>query len=152
MRHGEAGEAASDVERLLTKRGEAQARSSAQGLARRGIRVPVIWHSPYARARQTAIIVAEVLGSKLVEDARFAPAASPERAADAVMAEGESGKGDNRGPVFVVAHMPILPAIVDLLGGGVVSFGTATVAHLHVVGGSAVVSGLWSAEFLSLVR
>jgi len=144
MRHGEAGEARSDAERPLTLRGRSQALASARGLHALGVRVPRIWCSPYLRARQTADIVASVFGSSVDEDARFVPGGNPESAAEAVV--------NARDGVFVVAHMPILPGVVEVLAGGRASFGTAAVAHVAVVGGTGFLVGLFSSEFLEHVR
>lgn len=153
MRHGEAGEARTDPERPLTPRGRAQAKASATGLKALGVAVPRIWCSPYVRARQTAEIVGAVLGVDVVEDARFVPGASAERAVEAVY-----GAKDG---VLVVAHMPILPAIIEVVCGGRVSFSTASVAHVVVAAASAhaplgagtgFLSGLFSSDFLEHVR
>ncbi len=144
MRHGEAGEARFDADRPLTPRGRSQADASALGLRRLNVRVPVIHHSPYLRARQTAEIVAGVFGSKLVVDEGLTPSSSPERAAEALI--------EHREGAFVVAHMPILPAIIDLLCGARVSFPTAAVAQIVVLGGTGVLGGLWSCEVLERVR
>lgn len=144
MRHGEAGEARFDAERPLTPRGLAQASASAQGLKRLNAKVPVIHHSPYARATQTAGAVAAVFGSRLVAVDWLTPAASPDAAAEALIALREGA--------FVVAHMPILPGILDILCGARVSFPTAAVAQILVSGGSGVLGGLWTSELLERVR
>ncbi len=144
MRHGEAGEARTDQERPLTPRGRAQAKASATGLRALGVTVPLIWCSPYVRARQTADIVAGVHGATVVDDPRFVPGASPEKAAEAIL--------EARGGVFVVAHMPILPGLIEVLVGGRTTFATAAVAHVVIVGGTGVLSGLFSSEFLEHVR
>jgi phosphohistidine phosphatase len=145
MRHGEAGESSrGDAFRPLTARGRAQASSSAKGflkLVPPAARPTTIWHSPYLRAAETAALAAAVLGVGCVEDERFTPDASPDVAAAALL-QGA------RARVLVVAHLPILPALVFTLGGGRVDFGTATIAHLGVTGGAAVVVGLWSASHL----
>jgi len=144
MRHGEAGEAAHDTDRPLTPRGRGQALASAQGLLKLGVRIPQIWHSPYRRASETAAIVAAVHGATLVEDPHFTPEASPVRAANRVKAAPSH--------TLVVAHMPILPGLVDFLCHTRVGFSTAMVAHL-VVGADdhAVVADLFSSEFLEQV-
>lgn len=146
MRHGEAGEASTDAARPLTARGEAQALSSASGLLKLGVKIPVIWHSPYRRAAQTAAIVARVHGAALVVDDRFTPEASPVRAVDAV-------RGAPAG-ALIVAHMPILPGIVELLCGLRASFSTASVAHV-VVGRPpepSVLGRLLTSDFLEHVQ
>ena len=143
MRHGEAGEARVDAERALTPRGRAQATATATGLLRLGIAVPVIRHSPYRRATETATAVAAVLGSTLVVDDRFTPSSSPDVAVDALLAE--------RTGTFVVAHLPLLAGIVEQLVGARVQFATASVAHVVVDGGTGVLAGFWSSAGLERV-
>jgi phosphohistidine phosphatase len=151
MRHGEAGDVPgpaggfrSDAERPLTPRGLAQATASAHGLKRLNVKVPVIHHSPYLRATQTAAAVAAVFGSRLVVDDGLTPAASPDAAAEALCQLREGA--------FVVAHMPILPGIIDRLCGARVNFPTAAVAQILVSGGSGVLGGLWTSDLLERVR
>ena len=144
MRHGEAAEGRFDAERPLTPRGIAQAKATALGLQRLHVKVPVIHHSPYVRAQQTAAAVAAVFGSRLVVDDAFTPMSPPERAAEALIAMREG--------TFVVGHMPILPAIIDILCGARVNLPTAAVAQIVVLGGSGVMTGLWTSEVLERVR
>ncbi len=146
MRHGEAGEAMRDAERPLTARGRAQAESSARALLALGAAPPVLWHSPYRRAVETAQIVAGVFGltSAMIEDERFTPDANVAAAAMAVL---QARRG-----VIVIAHMPILPGIVSLLCGSPCNFTTAGVAHLDVAGGGANLIGLYPARTLEHLR
>ncbi len=146
MRHGEAGESAQgDFHRALTAHGQAQARASAQGLrslfARLGARPAAVLHSPYRRALQTATIVGETLGVALVEDDRFVPEADADVAARALLQS-------RRGPLLVVAHLPILPGIIFSLGAGSVHQGTASVVHVVVDGDAGVVAGQWTSTQL----
>ncbi|MBM4281054.1 MAG: histidine phosphatase family protein [Deltaproteobacteria bacterium] len=146
MRHGEAGEwAQGDFHRALTAHGQAQARASAQGLrslfARLGTRPATLWHSPYRRALQTATIVGEILGVTLVEDDRFLPEADADAAARALRQAG-------RGPLLVVAHLPILPGIAFALGAGAPHLATASVVHIVVGGDAGMVCGQWTSAQL----
>ena len=152
MRHGEAAEARTDPERPLTPRGLAQAKASAAGLQRLGVQVPVIHHSPYVRAAQTAAAVAAVFGSRLIADDAFLPSSSPEAAAEALIKYGETYGEKMRAGAFVVAHLPILPGIADVLCGARLSFSTAAIAQIVVLGGTGVLGGLWSSEVLERVR
>jgi phosphohistidine phosphatase len=59
IRHADAKRAdedgvANDEERPLTEKGEAQARQTAAGLQRRGVKIKLLLTSPLVRARQTA--------------------------------------------------------------------------------------------------
>jgi phosphohistidine phosphatase len=142
MRHGEAGESPrGDPFRPLTPRGRAQATASARGLARLPARPTRLLHSPYLRAEETAGLVGAVLGLGPEPDERFTPDADPDLAARVLLA--------GRGTLLVVAHLPILPGIAFALGAGRVQLGTASVVHLAVEGGAAVVAGLWTSEQLA---
>jgi phosphohistidine phosphatase len=143
MRHGEAEEAIRDRDRPLSPRGRAQARSSALGLRALGAQPRVLWHSPYLRAVQTAAIAAEVFGltgGAVVEDDRLIPDGDAGLVARFLVGGRTSG--------LVVAHMPILPSLLLALTGGAATFTTAGVAHVTVVGGHAVLSGLYAAHAL----
>jgi phosphohistidine phosphatase len=143
MRHGDAQDATRDRDRPLSAKGRAQARSSALGLRHLRAMPSVLWHSPYLRAAQTAAIAAEVLGltgGAIVEDDRLTPDGDADAVARWLLADRRAG--------LVVAHMPILPSLVLALTGGAATFTTAGVAHLTVVGGHAVLSGLYSATAL----
>ena len=125
MRHGEAGEAATDRARTLTTKGRAEAAAAGVGLLARGARVGQIVHTPYARASETASLVAAALGvNSIVADERFEPEASVVGAKAALVA------GDVDAATLVVAHMPILPRLVELLCGVRLPFPTAGVAEL----------------------
>jgi phosphohistidine phosphatase SixA len=126
MRHGEAGEAATDRARTLTTKGRAEAAAAGVGLLARGARIGKIVHSPYARASETASLVAAALGvSALSADERFEPEASVVSAKAALV-----GGADVDAATLVVAHMPILPRLVELLCGVRLPFPTAGVAEL----------------------
>jgi len=71
-RHGEAGDAASDRERELTRRGVDDvtrgARRFCEVLDRRDLPAPdAIWHSPWRRTTQTAAILADAFPRAAVE-------------------------------------------------------------------------------------
>lgn len=144
MRHGEAGEAPVDRERRLTKNGESAVALVASALKAAGADVEVIWHSPYVRAAETAAIVGNVLGVPLEARPEFTPEASPHRGAQHLL---EARHVYPRG-LLLVAHLPILPGILNVLAGGQVSFSTAAVSQLAVMGGSAMVLGHYSPAFL----
>lgn len=140
MRHGEAADASRDRDRPLTARGRAQARTSALGLKALGASPARLWHSPYLRAAETAAIVAEVFGLTPSADERLVPDGDGDDVARFLMGERAGG--------LVVAHMPILPATLHTLVGAGASFSTAGVAHVAVMGGHAVLVGLYSADAL----
>jgi phosphohistidine phosphatase len=140
MRHGEAADAPRDRDRPLTARGRVQARTSAQGLKALGASPARLWHSPYLRAAETAAIVGEVFGLPPTVDERFVPDGDGDDCARFLLGERQGG--------LVVAHMPILPATLHALVGAGASFSTAGVAHVGIMGGHAVLVGLYSAAAL----
>ena len=106
IRHGIAAERGpefpDDSKRPLTNRGVAALRREAKGLRAVGIAFDVIITSPLVRTRQTADIVAEVLGGKvpvLPSDA-LAPAGTPA----AVMQEIQ--KHHRKAKIALVGHEP----------------------------------------------
>jgi phosphohistidine phosphatase len=109
MRHGIAVAAnqpgmESDSERPLTPKGVKRMRRAARGLRRLGISFDTILTSPLVRARQTAEIVAEILGleGQLEEISELAP----ERSVDHLI----SGltRFHDREHLLLVGHNPLL--------------------------------------------
>lgn len=147
MRHGEAGEAARDRDRALTEKGRADAARMARFLRAANVVVDGLWHSPYVRAAETAAIVGDVLGvagDQRLDDDRFTPDASPHTGAQALFA----ARATYPRGLLLVAHLPILPGLVNALGGGLVSFSTAGCSHLKLMGGSAVLVGHYNPDYL----
>jgi phosphohistidine phosphatase len=155
MRHGEAEGAApgGDAMRALTPRGRDIVEGAARALKRMGLRPEALWHSPYVRARQTAEIVAETLGlDGMQEKEGLVPHGSAAAMAEALFeAKARS--------IFVVAHLPILPALcVELLDAPArLSIDTASVVHMPLLGGSsprgaAVLSGMWPGATLASLQ
>jgi phosphohistidine phosphatase len=102
----------SDAERPLTDDGERKTRTAAEGLARLGAGYDKILTSPWLRARQTAAILAEVLGLP-------APQVLPQLAGDRAPTELVEALSGSRGKLMLlVGHEPLLSAtVVHLLGG-----------------------------------
>lgn len=113
MRHGEAEEHSPDGDsgRRLTREGaDAVSRSSA-ALARLAWIPANVLHSPYVRAVETAARVAKARpGTRLVVDKGLVPHGSAEDVARRVLADEDD--------VLVVSHLPLLPALLELLIGG----------------------------------
>jgi phosphohistidine phosphatase len=105
VRHADAVDADEDAARPLSERGREQMRRLTQLLkANRSLELTEIWHSPLVRARQTARLLAEGLGSKapLVE----IPAIQPDENPRAILMRIATAKGS----VAVVGHDPHLSA------------------------------------------
>lgn len=101
-----------DALRPLTPKGKKRMRRVAEGLFALGLSFDVIYTSPYARARQTADIVAEVFGAKKLL-----------RETDTLAVDGEpadliklinSAKGEFE-RVLLVGHEPYLSELISTL-------------------------------------
>ncbi|MEP3562148.1 MAG: phosphohistidine phosphatase SixA [Marinobacter sp.] len=111
MRHGEAGRHSLDHERELTEVGRKQAANVAEQIAKADSKPCVIWCSPYIRARQTAAIVADILGVPVKEKSFITPDDDPGRCLDALLENKES-------PLMLVSHMPLVGSLTTLLSDG----------------------------------
>jgi phosphohistidine phosphatase len=109
LRHGEAEDSEPDSERRLTEKGERQARNAGAALAALGIEFDLCLTSPKARARDTAILAAEALGTEVTIE----PGLSGGQFDAVEMAAGMD-------QVLLVGHEPDLSnAIAELTGGRV---------------------------------
>ncbi|WP_323750937.1 phosphohistidine phosphatase SixA [Marinobacter sp.] len=111
MRHGEAGRHSLDHERELTEVGRKQAVIVAEQIANSDSKPSLIWYSPYIRARQTAAIVADILGCPMQEKSFITPDDDPGRCLDALLENKES-------PLMLVSHMPLVGSLTTLLSDG----------------------------------
>jgi phosphohistidine phosphatase len=115
MRHGDAVDlgdqgAETDEERMLSRRGREQTRQVARGLRVLGCRPQAVFTSPLVRARQTAEIVAQVLGlQRAVKAADVLMPGTP-------VAEVRRWLGRLRDDsVMLVGHMPDLGVLAGSL-------------------------------------
>jgi phosphohistidine phosphatase len=121
----ERGEDSLDHARPLTDEGRTKFSKSARGLARLGCDLDLALHSPWVRARQTAELLVERVGGKMVETEGLA------RAPDAALLA--EAKGD---AVAFVGHEPWMGELVSLLvlgrttSGRAFAFKKGGVAHL----------------------
>jgi phosphohistidine phosphatase len=108
LRHGDAedGEGKPDAERELTKKGERQARDAGHALKELGVELDVCLSSPKVRARDTAKLACEELGTKIEEDERLA-------GGDFDPLELAAGRGE----VMLVGHEPDFSGAVALATG-----------------------------------
>ncbi|WP_026291534.1 phosphohistidine phosphatase SixA [Marinobacterium rhizophilum] len=110
MRHGEAGwDAPVDAERSLTPAGTAAVRAMLAANVQQLAGVKAVVSSPYLRARQTAALVAEVLGVPIL-----APKVAfvPESSVSDALAQLEQLPWPG---VLMVAHQPLLGNLVATL-------------------------------------
>ena len=107
LRHGDAAEGSPDAERLLTKKGEKQARLAGLALKQIGVEVSACLASPKVRASETARLACEPLGIE--------PQLEPKLAGGPFDAEAlAAGLGDN---VLLVGHDPDFSMAVHALTG-----------------------------------
>jgi phosphohistidine phosphatase len=133
LRHGQAavrGEwGGADSERPLTETGVELMRREAEGMKRLGLGLEVIITSPYARAAQTADIVAERLDmrGRPMRDERLAPGFGPRLLAE-ILRENELA-----GAVLLVGHEPDFSETVgDLVGGARLVFKKGALARVDL--------------------
>ena len=145
MRHGraESGSFAGDAERRLTADGEAGIHNVARALKAMGVRADALWHSPFTRAAQTAAIVGDTLGlnARIVDDG-LTPGGAAAHVAEKLR--------DADKTLFVVSHLPLLPAVVSALLDAPCPMNVTpgTVLHMTLVGRRAGLSGAYSAAAL----
>lgn len=146
MRHGEAAPGFPDSKRLLTPQGEREAAMMAQWLAARLAKgelfAPVLYASPYARAQQTARIVAEAFGCSLSTLDFITPEDDPAKVSDWLLTQPDSA------PIMLVSHMPLVGNLTELLvegrPGQGLGFDTAGIAELE--------ADVWAAGCAQLAR
>lgn len=146
VRHGEAAPGVPDSQRELTLQGESEAAGMARWLAARRAKgelaLPILYASPYARAQQTAGIIADALGCPLNTLDFITPEDDPAKVSDWLLAQPESPL------IMLVSHMPLVGNLTELLVDGRVGqglgFATAGVAELE--------ADVWAAGCAQLKR
>ena len=108
LRHGDAEDGAgkADSERELTDKGRRQSVNAGAALKSLGVELDACLTSPRVRARQTAELACEPLGTKVEEDERLA-------GGDFDPVELAAGRGE----VLLVGHEPDISTAVALLTG-----------------------------------
>ena len=104
----------SDSERWLTKKGIKKFRKAARGIERLGVSFDANLSSPLIRARQTADLLAEVLGQESCVDEL--PALAPDSSPEQLLAELSSVEGKEH--VILVGHEPALGKLAAFLVNG----------------------------------
>ncbi len=129
MRHGEA-EASSpqgDRYRALTPRGYVQARDTALRAQARGLAPDLIFISPYARAMQTARVVAAALEYRGV--IAYSKKLKPDTAPADLRTELDGHR--TLGQVLCITHLPLIAAATELLCGEIVAFHNAAMVCIE---------------------
>ncbi len=126
VRHGKAGDAASDHARPLTPQGIAQAQAAAKVLAALDIQPAHIYSSPRLRARQTADIIAAALGQTVEEreEVNFDFSVSAVRSLiSALMPDDEA---------MFVGHNPSMSEVVEQISEASVGMKTCAIARVDI--------------------
>ena len=124
LRHGMAEKQSaggSDRERALTKAGRAQIRQLADGLKRLGWPLEHVYSSPYRRAKETAELVASVLGIRASFEDLLQLGSSPEDVEELL------SRADYQ-HVMLVSHQPDLSRLTEHLTGRRLNMPTAGLA------------------------
>ena len=127
LRHGLAGEPGdpaykSDSERPLTPKGRRKLRDVAEAMKALEISFDLILSSPYARAKQTAEVVAEAFDAdKKLELSETLMPGGTTRA----LIELLKGRAPGLGSVLLVGHEPYLSGLISLLVSGDAGFRVA---------------------------
>jgi phosphohistidine phosphatase len=101
----------SDSERPLTSKGIKKFRKAARGIEALGLSLDAILSSPLLRARQTADVVAEILGEESAVDE--IPALAPDSSPQQLLAE--LGDYQDKEHVMLVGHEPFLGKLAGFL-------------------------------------
>lgn len=108
VRHGDAVPAETDPARPLSAKGEAEVEETAKELLAEGAQVSEIWHSGKLRAKQTAEIIARVLGvDKVIEKKGLKPDDPATPIADLIRQTNKS--------ILIAGHLPFIPKLASLL-------------------------------------
>jgi phosphohistidine phosphatase len=108
LRHGDAEDGAGkpDAERELTEKGKRQSRDAGKALKALGVKLDACISSPRVRAKQTAELACEALGTKVEEDQRLA-------GGDFDPLELAAGRGE----VMLVGHEPDFSSAIAMVTG-----------------------------------
>ncbi len=151
LRHAEAEPhgTRADAERVLTSRGEAQARSAGLALVRLGADVDVVLFSPKARARQTAELAAEQWSEEQRERLRAHPPLAG--GFDASQALDLLASIAPNGHVLLVGHEPDFSRLIGELTGGLVDLKKGGLAVVRLEGARGELAVLMRPRELSLI-
>lgn len=135
LRHAEAEESSNDFDRRLTERGKRRTETAAQVLLRLGITPTAIYSSPRLRAKETAEIVADVLGMDVTITDRLDFMFELED----VEALADTHNEDDE--LLFVGHNPSFAEVVGDLSGGDVVMKKGGLARVDVVGWGTPIEG-----------
>lgn len=132
MQHALAFSAEENAERALNPAGIAQAKSSAHGIKRLGLKFDLIIASPKRRSQQTAALIAEAVRypySDILTTATVLPETSPVELLNLLQKESTDSQ------VLVVGHLPHLTNLArELMQGGEIIFENAGLSCFEMSG------------------
>ena len=128
LRHGEAEphDVRPDFDRELTDRGRVQSRNAGLALAALKVQIHLAFTSPKVRARETAVLACEALGTEPIEHEALASGFDADEALTLLAAAG----ADQR--VLVVGHEPDFSQVVYELTGGRIDMKKGGIAGVRV--------------------
>lgn len=127
MRHGEASDdAPTDELRPLTEKGKKRIQNAAKVLKKMNVTLDTIYASPRVRAKQTAEIVAEVLGNEveISDDVNFH--FNVDRLKNLLTGKNEEAH------VMFVGHNPSMSELIQTITGANVNLKTGAVARVDL--------------------
>jgi phosphohistidine phosphatase len=130
LRHGEAEphDARTDADRVLTPRGEDQARAAGRALVALQLTFQAVYTSPKVRARDTALLACEALGEEPIVTPVLSEDFDVADARDLLHGEEPDGR------ILVVGHNPDFAQVVFDLTGARVDFKKGGVAGIRLDG------------------
>jgi phosphohistidine phosphatase len=130
LRHGEAEphDVRPDFDRELTDRGRVQSRNAGLALAALKVQIDLAFTSPKVRARETAVLACEALGTEPIEHEALAEGFDADEALTLLAAAG----ADQR--VLVVGHEPDFSQVVYELTGGRIDMKKGGIAGVRLDG------------------
>lgn len=148
MRHGEALHPAVDPEMRLSPRGRQETLTMGEFFKREGVVIDAVWHSPKARALETAQAMAETLGlnpAVLQLQRELVPEGDAASTHDRI---NRAEKDSQFQGLLIVSHLPFLPQLTGLLTGqsSQTDFDTASAACFIFS------EGVWTREWLKEPR
>ena len=123
VRHGDTVPEERNPTRPLSEKGRAEVEKTARALLKEKANIEEIWYSTKLRAKQTAEIIAQILGvKKIYEKEGLKPNDPP-----APFAEMLKTANNN---ILIAGHMPFLADLASLLGKEVEGFESGGVVRL----------------------
>lgn len=109
VRHGDTVPEERDPTRPLSEKGRAEVEATAKALLKEKANVEEIWHSTKLRAKQTAEMIAQILGVKnVIEKEGLKPNDPPAPIAELLKTANKN--------ILIAGHRPFLGELASLLG------------------------------------